>query len=180
MNQSKISVRYAKALYEYAVEKNVLDAVVADVKMLTESFAGISQLREVFENPVVKPSQKRSFVDSLLKGKVSDTMLSFLHMVITNKRENCIQDILRNLQTVYRREKGITAVTLTSAVPLSEKQKNEIIDFVKKKEKTDVELQAKIDPSIMGGFILRVEDMQYDASISTRLQNVKKELTANK
>ncbi len=179
MNQSKISVRYAKAFFEFASDKSILEKAIADVKMLTKSLNEIPELAEVFQNPIVKPSQKKAFVSALLSDKITKETLAFLDMVISNSREMFIQDILRNVLDIYRKEKGITAVTLTSAIPLSKEQEAAVIDFVKKKENKEVELQTKVDPSLMGGFILRVEDQQYDASISTRLKQIKKEMIAN-
>lgn len=180
MNQSKISVRYAKAFFEFAKEKGILENVIADVKLLIKSLGEIPELAEVFQNPIVKPSGKKAFVSSLLKGKVSEETIDFLNLEIENGREMYTQDILRNMLTIYRKEQGITAVTLTSATPLSKEQENSVADLVKKTRNTEVELQTKVDPTLMGGFILRVEDQQYDASVSSRLKQIKKELIANK
>ena len=171
MNQSKISVRYAKAFFEFAKEKGILENVIADVKLLIKSLGEIPELAEVFQNPIVKPSGKKAFVSSLLKGKVSEETIDFLNLEIENGRE---------MYTIYRKEQGITAVTLTSATPLSKEQEKSVADLVKKTRNTEVELQTKVDPSLMGGFILRVEDQQYDASVSSRLKQIKKELIANK
>ncbi|MCQ2958918.1 MAG: ATP synthase F1 subunit delta [Bacteroidales bacterium] len=180
MNQSKISVRYAKALFEFASERGVLDAIIADVKLLSKSLGEIAELAEVFQNPVVKPSNKKSFVSALLTGKVSKEMIDFLNLVISNNREIYIQDILRNVLDIYRKKAGITAVTITSAAPLSAEQQSSIVDLVKKGKNTEVELQTNVDSSLLGGFVLRIEDMQYDASIKTRLKQVKNELMTNK
>lgn len=179
MNQSKISVRYAKAFFEYASEKGVLENVIADVKLLAKSLNEIAELAEVFQNPIVKPSGKKAFVSALLKDKISNDTIDFLNLVIENGREMFIQDILRNVLDIYRKTQGITAVTLTSAVPLSKAQEQEVVDLVTKQQNTKVELQTKIDPSLMGGFVLRVEDKQYDASVRSRLKQIKKELIAN-
>ena len=180
MNQSKISVRYAKAFFEFAKEKGILENVIADVKLLIKSLGEIPELAEVFQNPIVKPSGKKAFVSSLLKGKVSEETIDFLNLEIENGREMYTQDILRNMLIIYRKEQGITAVTLTSATPLSKEQEKSVADLVKKTRNTEVELQTKVDPSLIGGFILRVEDQQYDASVSSRLKQIKKELIANK
>ena len=175
MNQSKISVRYAKAFFEFAKEKGILENVIADVKLLIKSLGEIPELAEVFQNPIVKPSGKKAFVSSLLKGKVSEETIDFLNLEIENGREMYTQDILRNMLTIYRKEQG-----MTSATPLSKEQEKSVADLVKKTRNTEVELQTKVDPSLMGGFILRVEDQQYDASVSSRLKQIKKELIANK
>ena len=179
MNQSKISVRYAKAFFEFASEKGLVDKVIADVKLLSKSLNEIAELAEVFQSPIVKPSSKKSFVSALMKGKISQDTIDFLNLVIDNGREMFTQDILRNVLDIYRKTQGITAVTLTSAAPLSKKQEQAVVDLVKKQKNTEVELQTKVDPSLMGGFILRVEDEQYDASVSSRLKQIRKELIAN-
>lgn len=179
MNQSKISVRYAKAFFEYASEKGILENVIADVKLLAKSLNEIAELAEVFQNPIVKPSGKKAFVSALLKDKISKDTIDFLNLVIENGREMFTQDILRNVLDIYRKTQGITAVTLTSAVPLSKAQEKEVVDLVTKQQDTKVELQTKVDPSLMGGIILRVEDKQYDASVRSRLKQIKKELIAN-
>lgn len=179
MNQSKISVRYAKAFFEYASEKGILENVIADVKLLAKSLNEIAELAEVFQNPIVKPSGKKAFVSALLKDKISKDTIDFLNLVIENGREMFTQDILRNVLDIYRKTQGITAVTLTSAVPLSKAQEKEVVDLVTKQQNTKVELQTKVDPSLMGGIILRVEDKQYDASVRSRLKQIKKELIAN-
>jgi len=178
MNQSKISVRYAKAFYEYASEKGATEKVVADVKMLLKGFADVPELLEVFHNPIVKPSKKKLFVSSLLANKVCTETISFINLIISNNREMFIQDILRSVLDIYHKNTGITTVTITSAVPLSDAQEKSVVDYVTKKKNTKVELQTKTDASLMGGFVLRIDDLQYDASIKTRLKEIKNELIA--
>ena len=178
MNQSKISVRYAKAFYEYATQRGATEKIVADVKMLLKGLADVPELLEVFRNPVVKPSKKKLFVSSLLTNKVCPETISFINLIITNNREMYIQDILRNVLDIYHKNTGITIVTLTSAIPLSKTQEKSVVDYVNKKKNMKVELQTKTDPSLMGGFVLRIDDLQYDASIKTRLKQIKNELIA--
>lgn len=178
MNQSKISVRYAKAFYEYATEKGATEKVVADVKTLLKGLADVPELLEVFHNPVVKPSKKKLFMTTLLANKVCPETISFIDMIISNNREMYIQDILRNVLDIYHKSTGVTTVTITSAVPLTEAQQKTVIDYVNTKKNTKVELQTKIDPTLMGGFVLRIDDLQYDASIKTRLKQIKNELIA--
>ncbi|OQA98283.1 MAG: ATP synthase subunit delta [Bacteroidetes bacterium ADurb.Bin217] len=176
MNQSKISVRYAKALYEFGEEKKVLATLVDDVKMLASSFAEIKELRDFVLNPIIKPSDKKNFIHALLSKKVSADTIQFLNMIITNKRELYIEDMLRNFLNMCRRNSGITSVTLTTAQTFSASQKKTITSFVEKTYKTNVELIEKTDTTLLGGFILRIDDLQYDASVKTKIHALKKEL----
>lgn len=178
MNQSKISVRYAKAFYEFGSDKKILDILVADVKLLVNSLQSIPEFQEFISNPIVKPSDKKLFISNLLDKKVSTETINFLHVVITNKREIFIQDILRNFLDMYRKNSGITEVTITSSVELTKQQKEIVSKFVEKEFKTKVDVIEKVDASLLGGYILRIDDLQYDASIKTKLKQVKKELLA--
>jgi len=125
---------------------------------------------------LLKPSDKKIFISSLLSKKVSQHTIDFITMVIMNKRELYIEDMLRNFLEMYRKQSGITGVTLTSTKGFSTAQKNTIISYIEKTYKTKVELFEKIDESLIGGFILRIEDLQYDASIKTKIQTLKQEL----
>lgn len=176
MNQSKISVRYAKAFFEFGIEKKLLETFVQDVKLLVHSIETIPEFQGFILNPIVRPSDKKLFVSQLLTKKVSKETIDFLNVVITNRREIYIQDILRNFLDTYRKYSGVTAVTLTTAQSFSAEQKKEVTAYIEKKYKTKVELNEKTDKSILGGFILRIEDLQYDASVTTKLKNIKKEL----
>ena len=176
MNQSKISVRYAKAFFQFAIEKDKLALLINDIKLLDQSIREQQELRGFIQNPIVKPSQKKIFVQQLLSNKVAKETIDFLNLIISNKRELFIQDILRNVLDQYRKYSGITAVTLSSAQAFSLEHKQTITAFVEKKYNTKVELLEKTDVSLLGGFILRIEDLQFDASIQTKLKQVKKEL----
>lgn len=176
MNQSKISVRYAKAFFEFGSEKSVLPKLVDDAKLLAQSFLDIKELRDFMTNPIVKPSDKKMFISELLSKKVSHETIQFLHMVIDNKRELYIEDMLRNFLEMYRKHSGITGVILTSPHGFSPAQKSVVTAFIEKTYKTKVELIEKIDESLLGGFVLRIEDLQYDASIKTKLSSLKHEL----
>jgi len=176
MNQSKISVRYAKALYQFGVEKNSIPTLVDDAKMLATSFSEVKELRDFILNPIVKPSDKKLFIEKLLSKKVSIDTIQFIHMVIANKRELYIEDMLRNFLEMYRKNSGITSVTLTSASGFSATQKKTITTFVEQTYSTKVELLEKTDNSLLGGFIIRIDDLQYDASIKTKIQALKHEL----
>jgi len=178
MNQSKISVRYAKAFFEFGSEKKMLESIVIDVKLLIESLHSIPVFKEFIENPIVRPSDKKLFVSQLLTKKVSKETIDFLNVLITNKREAYLQDILRNFLGLYRAKSGVTQVTVTSAIELTKQQKGDVISHVEKEYKTKVDLIEKIDSAILGGYIIRIDDLQYDASIKTKLKQVKKELLA--
>ncbi|HLN20848.1 MAG TPA: ATP synthase F1 subunit delta [Bacteroidales bacterium] len=178
MNDSKISVRYSKALFRTALEKDIIDKVMADMAFILE-INKAPETREFLENPVIVPSKKATVLNKLLKGSVQDVTLSLVDLLVKNGRESFLPAIARAFVHETRVHRGITETVLTTAVPVDENVRKDITKLVADTFKTRVELKEVIDPSIIGGFILRVDDNYIDASIKNKLRKVKKELLGN-
>lgn len=173
MNQSKISVRYAKALFQLALEKNKLDVVHSDVAMINQALKDFSQFSLYLKSPVVKPSQKLALLQNAFKGNISDISLNFLSLLVQNKRENHLEDIIRRFFDVFREFKGIKAAIITTAVPINDQIKEKFHSLLSSIYKTGIELGATQNPSIIGGFVLKIGDQQFDASVATGLKRMK-------
>jgi len=176
MNQSKITVRYAKSLFILSSEKNMLEKVRNDMEIINGVCRDVTDFKLFLSNPVVKASEKKRIVKEIFKDKVSEVTLVFLELIIRNRREPYLPDIARNFIDLYRKDKGIKTAVLTTSVPLDQSLRNEIIDMIKKLFRTDIELNEQTDSDLIGGFILRVGDQQYDASIASKLKKVRKQL----
>lgn len=175
MNQSKISVRYAKALFLLSKEKNVLDTVREDITSIDEVCEN-GDFISLIESPIVKGSDKQTVLNKIFEGKISDLSLSFLNLILKNKRESYIRDIARNFQDLYKQDQGIKTAVFTSPFAIDEKLKASIAELIKKSFNTEVELKEEVNEDLIGGFILRVGDNQYDASVSSKLQDLKRDL----
>jgi F-type H+-transporting ATPase subunit delta len=175
MNDSKISVRYSRALFESAVEKNMLDKVNQDMIFISEVFK-IPETKELIHSPIIVPSKKTSILHKMLEGNVEKITLSLLDLVVKNGRESYIPAIARVFVNETMKYRGITRSVLTTAVKVDPKVKQQIIDMIADVFKTKVELEDTIDEDIIGGFILRVDDNFIDASIRNKLRKIKKEL----
>ena len=175
MNLSKISVRYAKALFLAALEAKNLKKVMYDLDFIMKLHQD-DRFREVLESPVVKPSDKKKIINELFSGKISKLTLDYLILLLSNKREIYIPDISRHFKTLYKQNMGVRSAELI--VP--EKVDNQFIikfkEVLKKTYNSEIELEEKIKPEILGGFILKVEDEQYDASIASGLAKIRKKL----
>lgn len=176
MNQSKITVRYAKALFLLAKERNQLKIFKTDVSFVVSVFNESQDFKFLIDSPVVKTSQKLKAVHTIFEGKVAQETLRFLEMIIENKREQHLPAICRNFLEMIRKEQGIKAAVVNSVTSLSDEELNKMKKLLEDKYKGTIEMQEIIDESLLGGFILRVEDQQYDASIATRLKKVKENL----
>jgi F-type H+-transporting ATPase subunit delta len=175
MNDSKISVRYARALFDSASEKNAVDSIYSDMSFLSE-LSALKEVKEVLESPVIRPSKKRDILHALTRTNVNPLTLSLLSMVVRNGRENYIPAIAREFIHQTKIHKGITESVLTTAVKVDDKIRSQIKDLIAGIFKTKVELREETDKDIIGGFILRVEDSYIDASVRKRLRIIEKEL----
>lgn len=175
MNESQISVRYAKALFQSASEKNILDQVSRDMELLSET-CKLADFRFMLELPSLQPSQKYKFIHAIFGKSVSAISLSLINLVIKNKREIYLPGIARNFRAFYRKEKGIRSAEMLTAVKVEESSLKKIRELIKKAYDSEVELTTAVDQDLIGGFILKIEDRQYDASVATHLKKMKKQL----
>jgi F-type H+-transporting ATPase subunit delta len=166
-------MRYAKAFFRLAKEKGQLDLLKKDMDMVRSFCDESSGFKLLLESPVLKISQKIKLLDSMLEGKIQKPTLNFIRLVTHNKREAYLPGICRDFLAMYREEKGIKTAVLTSAVPLSKTTANQIHSFLEKELKLTVEMSMKTDPDLIGGFVLRIDDKQVDASILNQLRKIK-------
>ncbi len=176
MNESKISVRYAKALFLLGKEKNVLDTIVADMKLVDELCNTVKDFWLMVESPVVKTSQKRKAVKLVLADKLDAISLNFMDMVFENHREIFIKDMVRNFLDLCRKDKGVVSAKLTTAGEIGKEGKTNLSDMLKKAFDSKIELEEVLDKDIIGGFVLRVDDQELDASVSAQLNQIKRTL----
>ncbi len=176
MDQSKISVRYAKALFELGKEKEQLETFNTGVGLVASVLQSNADFNFLLANPVIPASKKIKAIRLIFQDKIEKTALRFLELVVENKREQYLGAICRNFQEMVRREQGIKTAVVTSAVPLSREMADKMRALLESSLQLKLEMSEKVDETLLVGFVLRVDDLQYDASISTRLGKVKEAL----
>jgi len=175
MNESQISVRYAKALFQSAAEQKKLDAVYEDMELLSDT-CRLEDFQYMLTMPSLQVSQKCQLIDALFKKHLSELSLSMINLVIKNKREIYLSGIARNFSDLFRKSKGIKTASLVTAAPVEDTSMKAIRDLIKKAYDSDVELSSSVDEDVIGGFVLTIEDLQYDASVASSLKKLKKQL----
>lgn len=178
MNDSKISVRYARALFQSALEKNILDNVNRDMILISE-VCRINETKELLTSPIIPPSKKEQIFHSILEKNVEKITLSLIDLVVKNGRESFLPAIARVFISETLKYKGITESVLTTAIKVDESVKKQIADLISKVFNTKVIIEEVIDKEIIGGFILRIDDKYIDGSIRNKLRKIKKELSGN-
>ncbi len=176
MSTGKIAVRYAKALFLSAKEKEMLDAVRADMELLLEAATGIPEIEQLLESPIINSAQKSAALTGIFESRVSRLGLDFIQMVAENKREEYLPGMARYYILLYKEEKGIQVATLSSAVSLDSENREQIRQMIKDTFKSEIELEQEIRKDLIGGFTVRVENKLLDASVKGILAHIKKEL----
>ena len=176
MNQSIISTRYAKALMMVGADNQCLDALKVDMELLGHTIKENALFEQVLYNPIIRPSQKRNVMAELLKKHVHPMTLNFINTLTHNRREFLLGDIVRDFIDMYEKSKGIKRAHIVSAAGMDEPSKMLLQRQLNDLFNADVQMNTEENPHLIGGFILRVGDMQYDASLSSGLERMRKTL----
>jgi F-type H+-transporting ATPase subunit delta len=179
MNDSKLSRRYAKSLIDLATERKETDTVFNDMQLIHSTIKGSRDLAMFLKNPIINTDKKQQVINALFGQKISTLTLSFLKIITAKKRESYIDSISRSFIDMYRDSKGITSAQVFTSVKLDEKLKSEILTYLTTETKRKIELNETLDPSIIGGFILRWGDKQVDASVSRKLRLLRMDFSEN-
>ena len=175
MNDSKISVRYSRALFQSALEKNILDEVNKDMILISE-ICKLAETKEFLHSPIIVPSRKSTIFHKILGENIEKITLSLIDLVVKNGRESFLPAIARVFIHETMKYKGITKSVLTTASKVDEKVKEQISELISDLFNTKAKIEEVIDAEIIGGFILRIDDNYIDASVRNRLNKIKKEL----
>lgn len=176
MGQSRIPVRYAKAFFSLAKEKNMLDVFRKDMDIV-KTICEAAVFKTILESPVISASKKEAIFSEIFKSIVNEKTLAFLNLILKNKREVYLPDIARDFDDLYRAEKGIKIVTFTTASAIDDTLRQHVVATVKKYYNAEIELKEKVKEEIIGGFVLQIDDQRYDASISSKLEKIERTLT---
>ncbi len=176
MNESRAAVRYAKAALEYALESKATQGVEADMRFILETLDGNPELRDVLGSPVLRTDQKKDVLLSVFDQSEKITK-NLIVLLVDNKRINLLGEVASKFIFLNDQLKGEKIAEITTAVPLSKDLEEEILDRVERLTGNKVSLENTVDENIIGGFVLRVGDMQFNASIANQLSNLKREFT---
>ena len=177
MRSLRVASRYAKALLGLASERGELKAVESDINTLSSLVDSSKEFELLLVSPVVKPDQKKAVLNALLKDKLSEVTFMFIILLVSKGREGAIASIVEEVKSQLRAMNNIQAATVKTASPLDEDSRAKILAQVAKLHNGEVELKEIVDPEILGGFVLRLDDKEIDASIKRQLNTLGRKLT---
>jgi F-type H+-transporting ATPase subunit delta len=176
MNSTKAASRYAKALLELAIEQGNLDKVAADMAYMHKVCTEEKDFVILLNSPIIKSDKKISIFQSIF-GDFDRLSSMFIELIAKNRREYMLGEIASSFGAQLKAHKGIVPVTLISAKSLNAKTRDVIMEKISASVKGKLEVTEVIDESLIGGFVVRMDDKQIDASISTQFKNLKQRLT---
>jgi F-type H+-transporting ATPase subunit delta len=173
-NISHVAVPYAKALFEFALEKDALESVYKDIQALTSLCKSNRDFLLMLKSPILKTEKKQKILLAVFKDSVSDITRGFLKIITAKKRESLLPDMALAFIDLYKDYKGILTTWLKTAVPVTEDVKKTILEIMKNQAKGNIELIEEVKEELIGGFVLQWKDKQYDASILNQINKMKK------
>ena len=175
MKSTKSAIRYAKALLELSIENSNLNEVSSDMKRIVESSNETKDFRVFLNSPVIKSDKKIEILKVLFVGFEKLTS-SFIDLITKNKREYLLVEIAEAYLYLLKKHQQIVPVSIKSARKLEKETLDQILNKMKSHVEGDFEVTEEVDESLIGGFIVRMDDKQIDASVLTQLNRMKQEL----
>ena len=172
-----VSKVYGDALFEEAMEKNVLSQWYDEIGALRTMFVENPDLAQFLNHPQIIKEEKKKVVEAIFSGKLSDGLLGFLVTVIEKGRQNDMIPICDYFTDRVKAYKKIGVVKVTSALPLSEDQKKRVEErLLETTGFVSLETEYAVDESLLGGLVIRIGDRVVDSSIKTRLEEIRRDL----
>jgi F-type H+-transporting ATPase subunit delta len=179
MLDSIIAERYAKSLFELALETGKLEEVRKDMDLMVDVCLNNRDFRQMLISPVIRPDKKIAVMDEVFSGKIEDLSKQFYHLLSQKRREKYMEGIAKQFIAKYKKYHNIHVIEIRSAAPLSKELRNRVVDIIETRTKGSVELIEIIDTKLIGGFIVSDEGRRYDASLTTTIKKLKKEFEEN-
>ncbi len=179
MRKTHVGTRYAKALFDLALEQDILEKVKSDIELILQVIEQNKDFRLLLKSPVIKPERKEKIIKEIFAKKIQVLSLHFLLLITKKRREAYVENIAKEFITQYKKFKHIITTHLETADEINDEIKNQIIDILKKQTKGEIELIHAIKKELIGGFVLKYNDYQYDASIMKQITRLKKDFEIN-
>jgi F-type H+-transporting ATPase subunit delta len=176
---SRAAIRYAKAMLQQASEKSSQGLLFGDMQSVHQTIAGSRELRAVLGSPVIKPEDKQRALLSVFSSQ-DELTKTLIKVLVKNQRIELLGEVAASYVSLFNESQGVKVAKVTTAVPLTPALETKILNKVTELTGSkNVTVENTVDESIIGGFILRVGDLQYNASIANKLNRLKREFTLN-
>lgn len=179
MDNPRINIRYARALFELAKENKAIEEANADMALLALTCRQNRDLQVLLKSPVINAKKKISIIREIFRTKMGKIAMSFIEIIIRKRREEHLYNIAMKFGDLFREHKNIKKAVVTTISPLTDAMRKELTEVLSKQTGSSIELIEEIDPAIIGGLIVKLEGIQFDDSIRKKLQALRNEFSVN-
>lgn len=179
MAETKVAKRYAKSLIDFAIEQNVVDQVYKDMVSVLNTIRSNRELSLFLKSPIIHADKKDNVIRSVFEGRIHKMILTFFSIITRKKREYYLEDITSAFIELYKEYRHIQTAMLVTAVKADDTIKKDMLALIAKTTDNTIELKEKVDPSIIGGFILSWGDRQVDTSVARKLHELRQDFREN-
>lgn len=180
MREESVARRYAAALFTQALDANTLDAVHADLGTVALAAEQVAPLRTIIHQPLITEERKKSALKAAFGSKIGVQTLSFLNLLVDKRRIGLLPEIYTEFDRQAREHKNIALAEATSAVPLTVAEEKALQASLEKRTGKKIELKTAVDPSLMGGLMVRIGDTVWDGTVKSELERLREHLLARK
>ncbi len=177
MNVSLVAERYAKALFELALEKSVETEIYHDSLLIIKACAESKELRLLLKSPIINSGKKLTILNEIFSKSIHPITMTYLLIMVRKNRESFIPAIAVQLVELHQAYRNILTVNFKSPVFPDAETRQQVISLMEKYTKADIDLKTEIDESLVGGFVLKWKDLQYDASIRREIDDIRNAIT---
>ncbi len=178
MKGTRAAQRYAKAILDLAKDQNVAEVVNSDMESISKTIIGSNDLHDVLTSPVLKSNLKKNVLKEIFKD-VNQVTLGAFDVLLENKRINILKEVAQKYNSLYNEMNHVQIAKVTTAVALNPELEAKILSKITELTGNGATIKNIVDPNIIGGFILRIGDLQYNASVANNLSNLERELKNN-
>ena len=176
MRDIRVAKPYARALYEAAVEQEVLPSITADIDKLRELLEQSEELTQFINSPLLTPQIKSDTFQQLFSDGMHPLMINFFKLLALKQRERYLVAIMDVFSAIVDEAAGRVVAKVTTAVPITQNQEQQLVQQLSAYSGKQVRLETETDEQIQGGFIVQLGDTVFDASVTTQLQRLKRQL----
>jgi F-type H+-transporting ATPase subunit delta len=180
MAELSVVRRYARALFDTAQRSGTVEQVQDDLKAVDEVLRSAPRLQRALRAPVIQASRKNELLEHAFGARIGPLTLRFLKLAVQRRREDILSDVYLEFQRLANQARGIQPVDVVAAVPLTDAERDQLAASLHQRTGKQIVLQVSIDPSLVGGMILRMGDTILDGSIRTRLEQLRTRLLAGR
>lgn len=180
MNEESVARRYAAALFAQAKETGLLRLVRDDLDSVAQAYKQVRALRTILDEPFITQERKKGALNAAFGGKISASTLSFLNLLTDKRRLDIIPEVSEEFRRLVRASDNIALATAQTAVPLSPADTERLQQSLEARTGLKLELKTSVDPSLIGGVLVRIGDTVYDGSVRGNLERLREQLLMRK